>query len=185
MEQQAQSTKARKVAARANDLVLNTYYADIFPEDTLQIEVWETPTNIPDGRITEYFSDDTEVVTVDENGLITAIGPGKASVIEIPELEVPLVQRPEQPQQTQEENNNENDNENREIVISTDENEGEYTNIPDDNVPLTNNPIIEDRQHGLCVWFYTALVLALINIGYIIITSIAKNNKEDERAKES
>lgn len=67
------------VHIRVEEMTLNESYLVLVQEDVKKLESTVTPIDAYDTTVT-WSSSDESVVTVDQNGLITAIQPGKASV---------------------------------------------------------------------------------------------------------
>ena len=53
---------------------------DIYVNETVQLDVYIEPTNVP-GISYDWSSDNEAVATVDENGLVTAKGPGEVTIL--------------------------------------------------------------------------------------------------------
>ena len=73
-------TSTVTVLARLLGIALNETEKTIIGGETLQLAVTYTPDYTTDSREVTWTSSDEAVVTVDETGLVTAVGPGHATV---------------------------------------------------------------------------------------------------------
>ncbi len=67
------------VKVSPSEVILNPTSADLSGDDTLQLKWTVLPDDAEDKSV-KFKSSDTTVVTVDKNGLVTAVGAGKAKV---------------------------------------------------------------------------------------------------------